>query len=447
MNQLSNKHEKSLDLYSKRATSIMLIIGITFIAANLRAPLTAVGPLVDQIRGSLHISNTLAGMITTLPLFAFAGFSPFAPRLARKFGTELVLLWSLIFLTFGIILRSLFGGVGLFIGTAILGLSISVGNVLIPSLFKQKFPERIGVMTGIYNVSMGLFGAIAFGISVPVAAESGLGWGGALSIWTVLSFLSIIFWIPQITRRRQETSIATRTVGSNIKAKSKDLHEEKNEIESVKGEVINKSNLWKSPLAWQVTVYMGLQSMVLYCMVAWLPTILIQQGMDSGRAGFMLSLYQLASLPIAFVGSVLAGRKSNQRPLVIIASLCVLVGLLGIFFGGTGLTFLWVIMIGSGGALTFCLAIIFFSFRTRNVDEAARLSGMAQSIGYLLAAFGPMLFGFLHDASNNWALPLIILIGLVVLCLFVGLGASRDLYVSTAMDNESISKFATSNKD
>lgn len=116
MNQLSNKHEKSLDLYSKRATSIMLIIGITFIAANLRAPLTAVGPLVDQIRGSLHISNTLAGMITTLPLFAFAGFSPFAPRLARKFGTELVLLWSLIFLTFGIILRSLFGGLDYLLG-------------------------------------------------------------------------------------------------------------------------------------------------------------------------------------------------------------------------------------------------------------------------------------------------------------------------------------------
>lgn len=441
MNQLSNKHEKSLDLYSKRATSIMLIIGITFIAANLRAPLTAVGPLVHEIRGSLHISNTLAGMITTLPLFAFAGFSPFAPRLARKFGTELVLLGSLIFLTFGIILRSLFGGVGLFLGTAILGLSISIDNVLIPSLFKQEFPERIGVMTGIYNVSMGLFGAIASGISVPVAAESGLGWGGALSIWAALSFLSIILWIPQITRRRQETSIARETVGSDIKAKSKHVHEEKNKMESVNG------NLWKSPLAWQVTVYMGLQSMVLYCMVAWLPTILIQQGMDSSRAGFMLSLYQLASLPIAFVGSVLAGRKSNQRPLVIIASLCVLVGLLGIFFGGAGLTFLWVIMIGSGGALTFCLAIIFFSFRTRNADEAARLSGMAQSIGYLLAAFGPMLFGFLHDASNNWALPLIILIGLAVLCLFAGLGASRDLYVSTAVDNESMPKFATSNKD
>ncbi|WP_411681238.1 hypothetical protein [Clostridium thailandense] len=191
MNQLSNKHEKSLDLYLKTATSIMLIIGITFIAANLRTPLTAVGPLVEQIRGSLHISNTLAGMITTLPLFAFAGFSPFAPRLARKFGTELVLLW----------------------------------------------------------------------------------------------------------------------------------------------------------------------------------------------------------------------------------------------------------------ALTFCLSIIFFSFRTRNADEAARLSGMAQSVGYLLAAFGPMLFGILHDVSNNWALPLIILIGIAGLCLFAGLGASRDLYVSIAVDNESTHEFYTSNKD
>jgi MFS transporter, CP family, cyanate transporter len=169
MNQSHNNHEKNL--YSKRNTQIILIIGIAFIAANLRSPLTAVGSLVEQIRGSLHISNTLAGMITTLPLFAFAGFSPFAPRLARKFGTKLVLLWSLIFLTFGIILRSSFGGVGLFLGTLILGLSISVGNVLIPSLIKHEFSKQIGVITGIYTASMGLFGAIASGISVPVAAE------------------------------------------------------------------------------------------------------------------------------------------------------------------------------------------------------------------------------------------------------------------------------------
>ncbi|MVX64197.1 MFS transporter [Clostridium chromiireducens] len=427
MKQLHNEHEKNL--YSKKNTPIMLIIGIAFIAANLRSPLTAVGPLVDQIRGSLHISNTLAGMITTLPLFAFAGFSPFAPRLARKFGTKLVLLWSLIFLTFGIILRSLFGGVGLFLGTLILGLSISVGNVLIPSLIKHEFSKRVGVITGIYTASMGLFGAIASGISVPVAAKSRLGWSGALSIWAALSFLSIIIWIPQIIRRKQEMSIVKGMIDNDIKTKVKDVHEEKNEIDSIKGDVINKVNLWKSTLAWQVSVYMGLQSMLLYCMVAWLPAILIQQGMNSDKAGWMLSLYQLVSLPVSFWGSVLAQRKVNQRPLVIIASLCVLVGLLGIFLKWTGLTFLWMIMLGIGGTLTFCLAMIFFSSRTRNADEAARLSGMAQSIGYLLAAFGPMLFGFLHDAANNWELPLIVLIGATGLCLFAGLGASRDLHI------------------
>ncbi|WP_315110332.1 CynX/NimT family MFS transporter [Clostridium intestinale] len=428
MNQLHNKHEKNL--YSKRNTTIMLIIGIAFIAANLRSPLTAVGPLVEQIRGSLNISNTLAGMITTLPLFAFAGFSPFAPRLARKFGTKLVLLWSLIFLTFGIILRSSFGGVGLFLGTLILGLSISVGNVLIPSLIKHEFSKQIGVITGIYTASMGLFGAIASGISVPVAAEWSLGWSGSLSIWAALSFLSIIIWIPQIIRRNQEMPIVKGRLDNYIITNEKDVHEEKNQIESIEGDVINKVNLWKSTLAWQVTVYMGLQSMLLYCMVAWLPAILIQQGMNSDKAGWMLSLYQLVSLPMSFLGSVLAERKANQRTLVIIASLCVLVGLFGIFLEWTGLIFLWMIMLGIGGTLTFCLAMIFFSSRTRNADEAARLSAMAQSVGYLLAAFGPILFGFLHDTANSWNLPLIVLMSTVCLCFFSGLGASRDLHIN-----------------
>ncbi|ERK32420.1 CynX/NimT family MFS transporter [Clostridium intestinale] len=428
MNQLHNKYEKNL--YSKRNTQIILIIGIAFIAANLRSPLTAVGPLVDQIRGSLHISNTLTGMITTLPLFAFAGFSPFAPRLARKFGIKLVLLWSLIFLTFGIILRSLFGVVGLFLGTLILGLSISVGNVLIPSLIKHEFSKQVGVITGIYTASMGLFGAIASGISVPIAAESRFGWSGSLSIWASLSFLSVIIWLPQIIRRNQEMPIVKGRLDSYIITNEKDVHEEKNQIESIEGDVINKVNLWKSTLAWQVTVYMGLQSMLLYCMVAWLPAILIQQGMNSDKAGWMLSLYQLVSLPMSFLGSVLAERKANQRTLVIIASLCILVGLFGIFLEWTGLIFLWMIMLGIGGTLTFCLAMIFFNSRTRNSDEAARLSAMAQSVGYLLAAFGPMLFGFLHDTADSWNLPLIVLMGTVCLCFFAGLGASRDLHIN-----------------
>lgn len=413
MNQQNNQHGRNLTADSQKAAPIMLIIGIAFIAANLRAPLTSVGPLVNLIRGGLHISNTLAGMITTLPLFAFALFSPVVPGLASRFGAKLVLLCSVFFLILGILLRSWSGSFGLFLGTAILGLSISVGNVLIPSLIKKEFPGRVGVMTGVYTVSMNIFAAIASGISIPLAAGLGLGWAGALRIWAVLSFIAIILWLPQLKGKRQEISVI----------------EGREAAVAVKGRAAEKVNLWRSPLAWQVTLYMGLQSIVFYSMVAWLPDILIQQGLNSGRAGWMLSLMQLALIPVTFIGSVLAGRRADQRFLAIIGSICVLIGLGGLLGGGPGLASLWIIILGVGGGLTFSLAMMFFSLRTKNADEAARLSGMAQAIGYLLAAFGPMFFGYLHDLTNNWTLPLAILMGAAGLCLIVGLGASRDLYV------------------
>lgn len=422
MNQVSDTQEKTICPSPKRSVKIMLIIGILLIAANLRAPLTSVGPLITLIRAHLHISNTLAGMITTLPLFAFALFSPLVPGMARRFGTEVVLFWSVLILTLGILLRSWSGGAGLFLGTAILGLSISAGNVLIPSLIKREFSGQIGIMTGIYSVSMNMFAALASGVSVPLAAGLGLGWTGALKIWAVLSFIAMVIWIPQLRRKQLPVSAGEKTAG---------------------GAVIRKAGMWKSPLAWQVTIYMGLQSMVFYCMVAWLPDILIQRGMDSGRAGWMLSLMQLALIPMTFVGSVLAGRRASQRSLVTVGSLCVIAGLLGLlFFGGSGFVFLCIIILGIGGGFTFSLSMMFFSLRTGNADEAARLSGMAQAIGYLLAAFGPMLFGYLHDRSGSFVMPLVILTGLAVICLLAGLGASRDQCVSASLNKKATPEFS-----
>lgn len=422
MNQFSSYNEEIIYSQFQKNSLLMLTIGIVFIAANLRAPLTSVGPLVNMIRSSLHISSVLTGMITTLPLFAFAFFSPFAPGLARKFGSEFVLFCSIIFLTIGIILRSCPGSLLLFLGTAIIGLAISMGNVLIPSLIKQYFPKQIGSMTGIYTVSMNVFGAMASGISVPIAAGLKFGWTGALRIWAVLGFISIILWIPQVKWRNRKTSLSN----SNIETNTLETRREK--LATYESDT-HKINLWKSPLAWQVTLYMGLQSLIFYCMVAWLPDILIQQGMNSSKAGWMLSLMQLALIPITFIGSVFAGRKANQRSLVIVGFLCVLAGFMGLLFGDTGFTFLWVIILGIGGGFTFSLSMMLFILRTKNADEAAKLSGMAQSMGYLLAAFGPMFFGYLHDITMNWTTPIIVLIGITALCLFTGLGASRNLYV------------------
>lgn len=412
MNKVNNK--------SAKAAPVMLIIGILFIAANLRAPLTSVGPLVSLIRDNLHISNTLAGTITSLPLFAFALFSPLIPGMARKFGTEVCFFGSVIILTLGILLRSYAGSFSLFLGTAIIGLAISASNVLMPSLIKKEFPNQVGVMTGLYSVSMSIFAALASGISIPLAVNSGLGWAGALKIWAVLSFISIIIWIPQL---RKNSKMAVDNMAA-------DTLEEVNKTNNIDEPTMKEVSIWKSSLAWQVTIYMGLQSMIFYCIVTWLPSILIQQGMTSSQAGWMLSIMQLALIPTIFFCSILAGHTSSQHSLVMVGSLCIIIGFLGLLLvHGFKSTILWIILLGIGGGFTFSLSMMFFNLRTNNANEAARLSGMAQSIGYLLAAFGPMFFGYLHDATNNWTMPLITLIVVSSVCLLSGLGASRNLSV------------------
>ena len=206
--ETSNSLKKEEKLVSsvqgvQRAAPWVLLLGVIFIAVNMRAPLTSVGPLVELIRDHLQLSNTMAGMITTLPLLSFALFSPFVPKLAKRFGMETVLFLAVIFLTIGIAMRALSGStiIILYVGTAILGLGIAACNVLLPSLVKREFPERIGLMTGVYSISMNLFGAIASGVSIPIAVGFGFGWQGALGIWGVLSILGIVFWIPQLKRR------------------------------------------------------------------------------------------------------------------------------------------------------------------------------------------------------------------------------------------------------
>ncbi|MBT2634981.1 MFS transporter [Bacillus sp. ISL-26] len=391
---------------NQRKKMILLIIGVIFIGANLRAPLTSVGPLVASIRDSLGMSNAAAGTITTVPLLAFACLSPFVPLLSRRFGTELVLLSSLIVLTAGILLRSSAGIGTLFFGTVLLGLSIAVCNVLLPSLIKHRFSGNLGVMTGIYSVSMNLCGAIASGISVPIASLAGFGWKGALGCWGILSLIALVMWIPQMRGRE----IPAGALGAEGR---------------------KKNSLLRSPLAWKVTLFMGLQSLIFYTVIAWLPEILQQKGLSSSTAGWMLSLMQFSVLPITFIVPIIAAKMKNQRALAGLTALCFLIGIAGVLGGSAALTPLWVIMIGIAGGCAFSLAMMFFSLRTQHAHEAAALSGMAQSFGYLLAAFGPLVFGLLHDVTHGWTMPLFMLIAVSVLILIFGLGAGKAEQITT----------------
>ncbi|UKS25957.1 MFS transporter [Paenibacillus sp. HWE-109] len=385
----------------------LIILGIIVIAANLRAPLTSVGPLVGLIRDDVHISNTLAGLITTVPLLAFALLSPLVPKLGRRYGVERIILIALIFLTVGIVIRSLSGAANLYIGTAILGFAIAVCNVLLPSLIKRDFPNQIGSMIGVYSISMSLFGAIASGLSVPLAVNAGLKWQGALGIWGILSFVSILCWLPQLRNQTKQIITTSQQMASN------------------------DVNVWRSPLAWQVTLFMGIQSLIFYVLIAWLPEILKQQGIDSNQSGWYLSIMQLALLPFTFIVPVIAGRMSSQRLLVVITTILLLTGTLGLLYGSSKIILLWIIVLGIGGGCAFSLSMMFFGLRTENAHQAAELSGMAQSIGYLLAAIGPALIGFLHDTTNSWNLPLFMLLGASVLLFLVGIGAARNRFVGS----------------
>ncbi|GGF94331.1 CynX/NimT family MFS transporter [Paenibacillus abyssi] len=381
----------------------MLIAGILLIAASLRAPITAVGPLITAIRDDAGISNTLAGMLTAFPLLAFALLSPLAPQLARRLGMEYTLFISMLVLTAGIALRALPSVTALFMGTALLGMGIALSNVLLPGLIKSKFPHRLGIMTGMYSLSMNIWAAIASGVSVPIAYGLNLGWRGSLGIWGILTACALLVWMPQLRSRRRPA--AERAGG--------------------------RGGLWHSSLAWKVTLFMGLQSMNFYVTISWLPEILSQQGLSQTAAGWMVSLMQLVSLPATFLVPIVAGRFANQRGLVVTIAGFFIAGYIILLSELHSLMPIGVILIGIAGGSAFSLATMFFILRTKSGSQAAELSGMAQTVGYLLAAAGPAFFGFVYDATHHWTIPLLFLLVVGILLLIFGLGAAKEGVVET----------------
>ncbi len=379
--------------------SWLLIIGIMLIAANLRAPITAVGSLINDIVDDLQLSNAVAGSITTIPLLAFAIFSPFAPKIAQRFGLERTIFYSMIALTIGIFIRSTSSIALLFGGTILLGLAISIGNVLLPGYVKLKFPHQIGLMTGLYAVFMNIFGALASGISVPLSNVGSLGWQGALAVFGGLSLLATIVWMPQLKQ-----NIVPPKVTSQEK----------------------KPSLLKSPLAWSVTLFMGTQSLLFYTIVAWLPPMLQTKGYSPESAGWMLFAVQMTIVPVTFIVPIIAGKMKNQFGLAIFTALAFATGIIFLIINEPILILPAVISLGIGAGSAFSLAMMLFTLRTNTVDEAAQLSGMAQSAGYLLAATGPVIFGKVYDLTLDWDTSLYILLSMTLIILFAGLYASQS---------------------
>jgi CP family cyanate transporter-like MFS transporter len=374
----------------------LILFGVFLIAMNLRAAITTLGPILGIVQVDQRLSSVAASVLVSVPLIAFATFSPIAPRIAARLGLERSLGAALVLLAVGVVLRSTPPQLLLWVGTALLGVAIAILNVLLPSLVKRDFPDRIGPITGAYTAVQSGVAAIAAGIAVPLAGQESGGWRLSLGIWAGLAVLALGVFAPQLRR-------STRVVATAAGAPARP---------------------WKSALAWQVTIFMGLQSLAFYVMVTWLSSIEHAAGISPATAGFHQLLFNLFGLLGSLACSALVHRLPDQRPIAIGGSLLLIVALVGLLLA-PGIAVLWAIIAGFAGGVTLALALSLFGLRTRHYAEAGALSGMAQSAGYTLAALGPIAIGAVHDVTASWKPALAILVVLAVVQTVFGALASR----------------------
>ncbi|AXB19605.1 MFS transporter [Salmonella enterica subsp. enterica serovar Napoli] len=376
----------------------LLIAGILMIATTLRVTFTGAAPLLETIRTDYGLSTAQTGLLTTLPLLAFALISPLAASIARRFGMERSLFAAMLLICAGIALRSLPSAALLFAGTAIIGCGIALGNVLLPGLIKRDFSQHVARLTGAYSLTMGAAAALGSALVVPLALH-GFGWRGALLMLMLFPLLAFLIWLPQ-----------WRTTRTANLSSSRALHER---------------GIWRSPLAWQVTLFLGLNSLIYYVIIGWLPTILISHGYSEAQAGSLHGLLQLATAAPGLAIPLILHRFNDQRWIAVLVSLLCAVGAAGLWFV-PGQAVIWTLLFGFGSGATMILGLTFIGLRASSAHQAAALSGMAQSVGYLLAACGPPVMGKLHDASGSWYLPLSGVTVLAIIMAIFGLYAGRD---------------------
>ncbi|WGW12789.1 MFS transporter [Saxibacter everestensis] len=382
----------------------LLIVGILLVAANLRAGLTVVGPLLGEVRADLGLTSVAGSALISLPVLCFAVFSPFAPPLAKRLGMERTLGLSLAVLAVGIVLRSVPWLPALWIGTVLLGIAIATANVILPALLKRDFPGNASRLTGVYSAMQSAMAAAASGLAVPLAGLTPSGWRLAFGLWAGAALIALAVFSPQLRRR---------TVPA--------IHDH-----APLSQPARFQSPWRHALGWQVSIFMGTQSTLFYVVLTWWPSIEESNGVLPAVAGFHQGLFQLCGIAGSLITAALLHRwHRDQRGTLLLFAPLPAAAILGQLFLPE-LAILWNALLGLSAGATLVLALALFSLRTGHHAQAAALSGMAQSVGYLLAAAGPILLGALHDATGSWTWPLITLLALQVVQFISGYLSARN---------------------
>lgn len=392
------------DRHSALTPSVFLIVAILLVAANLRPAVTSLSPVLDEVRASLHTSSTWASVLTALPglCFGLAGF--IAPLLARRLGLARAIGLAVILLTVGVLARVLDGPTVVLGGTLIACAGIAVCNVLIPVVVKESYPHRIGLVTGLYTAVLQL--AAALGSVITPAVDGALGgWRPALGEWAVLAALAAVLWTLAARHGRG----SARTVAGQGAGPAR--------------------SLLRNRLAWVVTGFFGLQAMFAYAVMGWAPQILMDTaGVSRGEAGAMMAVMSVLGVPLSLVVAPLAVRRRSQSTWLAGLTAVGAVGIVGLLVAPAAAPWLWSVCLGIGMGV-FALAIATISLRTSTASDTRQLSTMAQSVGYLLAAVGPLVVGVVHGSTGSWTGSLVFMLVGVGVQVLVGVAAGRPKVV------------------
>ncbi|HEY1575027.1 MAG TPA: MFS transporter [Pseudonocardiaceae bacterium] len=385
--------------------SVVLLGAILLVAANLRPAVTSLGSVLDEVRTSLHVSPAWASVLTALPglCFGLAGF--LAPGAARRLGLARAIGVSMVLVTVGVLVRVLDGPNVVLLGTLVACGGIAVCNVLLPVVVKQSYPNRIGLVTGLYTAV--LQGAAALGFLVTPHVDDALGgWRPGLGEWGLLAVLGTLGWT--LAARHGSTGVGRPEVAV--------------------APAPARRSLLRSPLAWAVTLFFGLQSMFAYAVMGWAPEVLMSGGVSRSGAGAMLAVISVIGVPLSLIVAPLAARQRSQSWWLAGLSAVGAIGVVGLLVEPSSAPWLWSVTLGIGMGV-FPIAVALITLRTTTPDDTRRLSTMAQGIGYLLAGVGPLLFGILHGATGGWTASLLLLLAGIAVQVVVGLFAGRARFV------------------
>lgn len=356
--------------------SLFFILGIVLIGTVLRSPFTALPTILGDIAQGLGVEVSSLGILTSLPLLMFALFSTFASRLAQKIGLEHLFTYCLLLLTIGSVIR-IFNLPLLYLGTLIVGASIAIFNVLLPSMIQANQPQKISLLTTLYVTAMGVSTAIASYLSVPITQASS--WKGLILVLSSLCLVTLLIWLPN--------------------------HRHNHYLEGQK-EKKSKENILKSKDVWAIIIFGGLQSLLFYTSMTWLPTIAISAGLSNSDAALLASIFSLISIPFSMTVPSLTTHLSDghRRIMLAIISIAGMTGIAMLLYPTNNFLYWLVVhlLIGTACSALFPYLMVCFSLKTSSPEKTAQLSGLAQTGGYILAAFGPALFGYSFEFFQSW---------------------------------------------